>query len=331
MQPTWSGKGFILGEVARFLGLADGKRENAYQMIEQQQGWNTKAVEVLKAAASGEDMAGNYAQVSASDTFLEFMRPLSLLDSIPFLKVPLNTPCRVTTMAATGAAGAEKQPRIVSAMKLEAFGMKPSIIDAVSVFTKEFLQHPGANSVVAREMRAGLVAGGDSWALGELIDFVGSNAIPSAGDVGLDVKALLDVVALRGNENLYLVVTPEIANTLSTTMDTLDAPKYPEMSPRGGVLCGVSVCVSSAVPAETVLLVDASQIAFASEPIQIAASQAATIDFRTTGLTENPEFVSMFQTDCVAIRPSRNMAIQPLSENSVAVLVDVIWNESSSN
>lgn len=331
MEPSWSKKGYILGEVARFLAMAGGRKDFALALAEQNQPWNTKLLEVFKAASSSDDLRSNYAEISAADSFVDWMRGSSLIDTVPFLSVAMNTPCRVVTLAPLGAQGTQNQPRIVGGMELVGFGMKPQLITALAVFTKEGLDNPKMNSVVANAMRQGLIAGVDAWALEQLIDYAGSSSIPSTGDAAMDIKSALDVVALTGDESLHLVISPTLANTLSTTIALDGVPKYGDISPHGGSLFGIPVFVSGYLADETAILLDAKKIALASEHITVSAAESTSIDFRGSGLTENPEFISMFTTECVAIKANRNMAIQPLSENAVAVLSGVIWNEESSN
>ena len=64
---------------------------------------------------------------------------------------------------------------------------------------------------------------------------------------------------------------PLIAKTLASLHTNTGASAFPTMGVQGGqIINGVEAVVSDAVPSGTMILVDASQIAAASETLQLS-------------------------------------------------------------
>src|SRR5262249_45235392 len=133
----------------------------------------------------------------------------------------------------------------------------------------------------------------------------GSSGV-TAEHVRNDLRVLLSLVSTNARSALFLLMTSAIAKALCAMHTSTGAAAFPGMSPKGGeILPGLPAIVSDGVPSATMVLVDAQQVAAASESITLDASNEASIqldsapDSPPTGSTN---LVSLWQSDLVALR-----------------------------
>jgi hypothetical protein len=110
---------------------------------------------------------------------------------------------------------------------------------------------------------------------------IGSSGV-TAENVRSDLRSMLASVTTNARSALFLLVTSSIAKTLAVLHDNTGGAAFPTLTVNGGSLAGIQVVVSDGVPASTMLLVDAQQVAAASETIQLAATGEAVAQLDTS-------------------------------------------------
>jgi hypothetical protein len=96
----------------------------------------------------------------------------------------------------------------------------------------------------------------------------------------------------------------------------------------GGGVAGVQLVGSDAQTSGRLTVLEASSIAIAAEPIEIRSSNQATLELAdsTAQSSSSPtatSLTSLFQTNAVAIRCERRLAIKPIRPSSYAHLTGV--------
>jgi hypothetical protein len=127
-------------------------------------------------------------------------------------------------------------------------------------------------------------------------------------------------------------VTSTIAKVLAVLHDNTGGAAFPTMGVNGGTIGGINVIVSDGVPAATMLLVDAQQVAAASETIQLSASNEAIVQLDTA--PDSPIFastpmVSLWQMNMVGLRAERFFGVQKLTTTGVCVLTGASYTGDS--
>jgi len=276
-------------------------------------------------ATSLEDLRANVDYAGVSDSFIESLRGKSIFDTVTEFatRLTLGQPFLAAAMPVVGGV---VLPRPVSKLDLSRNPLEAKNAGVVVAISKDALGYSSGTRLLARELTGGVVSATDNSFLSGLLAEVGSNTETSgSGGIGADLKVLLDIVSITGGENLFLVIPPAVANSLSSQQD---GEKFPDLGPSGGSVCGVRTLVSGQLPpadssGSTVLLLDAASLAFASGPIGLSVSDAGYID-----LSDDPEgsnVVSLFQSDCVAIAATRLFGWKTIRTNAVAAMVGVNW------
>ena len=114
--------------------------------------------------------------------------------------------------------------------------------------------------------------------------------------------------------------------------DTTGGAAFPTMGVNGGTIGGISVIVSDGVPANTALLVDAQQVAAASETIQLSHTNQAIVQMDTA--PDSPpsaatNLVSLWQLNMTGLKAERFLGATKLTTTGVAVLTGVAYTGDS--
>ena len=86
--------------------------------------------------------------------------------------------------------------------------------------------------------------------------------------------------------------------------------------------------MSDGVPASTALLVDAQQVAAASETIQLSASNKAAVQLDTapdSPPTSSSNMVSLWQMNMTGLKAERFIGVQKLTTTGVCVLTGISY------
>ena len=183
------------------------------------------------------------------------------------------------------------------------------------------------------------------------------DSVVGAAASGVDYAALkadlktLWAAAIAANLPIGSAVywtTPAIAQSLSLMTGTLsDMPLFPGMTVGGGNLLGTPLITSNYITAGYFILVFASEVYLSQDPtVSLDASMEATIEMETapknaiSDLAGSPApapvksgaaFVSMFQTNSVALRAEQYLNWSKRRSTAVALLTDVDWGGEASS
>jgi hypothetical protein len=122
---------------------------------------------------------------------------------------------------------------------------------------------------------------------------------------------------------LFLLMTSTIAKILSVMHTTTGAAAFPDMQHNGGAVGGVTAVVSDGMPSQTMILVDAQQVAAASETIQLAVATHAVVQLDTSPdspVSESTALTSLWQQNLTGLKAERLFGSQKLTTTGVCVL-----------
>jgi hypothetical protein len=214
-------------------------------------------------------------------------------------------------------------------MSLTGAQQSPLKAHAVVVVSQELAKSTigNATALIQNEMQNSLAVVTDSAFLNVLTN--GVAAFTSSGatseSVLTDIAGLLQAVGTGQGSRLYLITTPLIAKMLSVigTTTTSGQRAFPDMTPLGGVLCGIPCLVSDAVTEGQIILADASGIAAGSGDVLLQELNEAAIEMETAPSsppTASTNFLSLWQNNLTAIVIERWFVATRLRSNSVAVV-----------
>jgi HK97 family phage major capsid protein len=208
---------------------------------------------------------------------------------------------------------------------------------AIVVVTDEVLQSaaPGAEAAFARALRQGVSDVVDERFLTEIAPAVATIATASPQT---DLRNLLTTVNSGGAGVLYWVMSPRVANVISTKIAANGQRLFEGMTPTGGQLLGLPALVTNQMPniggspatlRDSLWLVDASQIAANAETIEVDLARHTTLEMDNAPTMDGiaptaTQVVSLWQTDSVAIRAQTWFGCEKLTSNAVAVLDAVL-------
>lgn len=305
-----------------------------------------------------------------SGDFIEYLRATTIIGqmgtgNVPgFRRIPFNVHIKGNSTGSTGGWVGQGQPKpVTKGLYTDAYhGFKKAA--AISVLADELIRFsdPAAESLVRNDLADAVRAVFD----GTIAD---ANAISTARPAGLlngvvgtaasgvdyaalkaDLKVLWSA-AIAANLPIGSAVywtTPAIAQSLSLMTGTLsDAPLFPNMGIGGGTLLGVPLLTSNHITAGYFILVFASEVYLSQDPtVSLDASMEATIEMETapenaiSNLAGSPApvdiasgaaFVSMFQTNSVALRAEQYLNWSKRRSTAVAFLTDVDWGGEASS
>lgn len=329
--------GTILAESARYTAQSGGDAIAAV-LIASKAGARTdvrKHLEAKAAVAAGRIGSGDYQALgqAASTAFVDATRPRSLalkLFESGVIPIPTATRAVVVIADATASAIGEGAPIPVSSIALAGHELEPRKAISLVVLTAELLRSTSlaGRRLLDNSLQAGVAAALDRAFLA--VATAGVTPIPSAGptaaDALVDTRRLLDAVAKPG-ASLHWLVAQDVANAGSTLSAAGDRT-FPTMTPAGGELLGLPAFVSGAIPAGTLILVDASAFGGEISAVEIDYSDQAALemsDAPASPPTSATVLSSMWQSNQVALRATASFALEKLRDDAVAVLDGVAW------
>lgn len=281
-----------------------------------------------------------YANTFAGD-FIEYLRARTLIGQANFRRVPFNV--RIAGQTSGGSANwvGQGKSKPVTKFDFNATTIPFTKVAAISVLTQELMRFsdPSAEALVrdsladtviervdldlfdpdkaavANVSPAGLLNGVAPITLPGAIDYSDPNSVRCA------IAALWapwDSTFLGTRPAYY--TTPAVARMLAFAVDALGNRSFPEMTPFGGTLLGVPVRVSQYLAnnggsgGAPFILVDESEVWLADDGnVTLDASEQATIEMSDTPVgstsatvtSNGSPFVSMWQTNSVALRAER--------------------------
>lgn len=255
---------------------------------------------------------------SARAEFIAAAEAMSIVGSLQGLRiVSANLPYCPTSEAAVGYWVGESKALRVSRAAFQRASLPPLKVAAIVVASREALRSdPRAEELFRRDLlravalaKDGAFINGGAGTPGETPAAINNGAVPIAS-VGTPEDDLAAAVAeFQGDfRTAAWIMAPQTAAAISTRLKLGS-----ELGLRGGVLLGLPVVVSAAVPTTsagaTITLLDAGGVAAVAEDFTVAVSTAGMIEMSDdpTAATDTPAgatqaAVSLFQADAVAIR-----------------------------
>jgi len=261
-------------------------------------------------------------------SFSDSMKSISLLDAmLPFAaRVPMRTRVVVATAAAVGASVAGAAIKPVTRLDLAAGDLLERKSSTLVVFSEELihaLTPTDAVDLIHRELRGATARA----ATQELLSVIGTGSPShvSTDNPLADLRAMLALAAISGApaSKYFWVVSAALASQLATWPDsTTGGPAFPQMTPVGGTIQGIAVIATDAPTAvDTAYLVDAAQIALASEAFTVSTSSHGALqmdDAPTSGATN---LISLWQTNSQAILAERHFGVLRMRAEGVVRLL----------
>jgi hypothetical protein len=140
---------------------------------------------------------------------------------------------------------------------------------------------------------------------------------------------------LHAASRLYLVVTADNAVHLALTTSPAGGFLYPDMTPAGGTIAGITTLVSDGLPAASsgtsnALLIDASGLVLGDGTITLDASRHASLEMsdapaHNSDTPTGSSLVSMWQTNSVALKAERYFGFEAIRDDAVVLISDAAW------
>ncbi|MGL1834936.1 phage major capsid family protein [Rhodocyclaceae bacterium SMB388] len=317
------------------IGAADGNRDEALLFAQRAYPAERQTINFLKSDASGLDtdaLHSTYSYGGLVEQFTESLRQFSPFDAMKagMREVPFRTPIHSTT-GIEGAIVGEGEYAPVSMLGIDDSALMRRRASSLIVMTLSAFRTDGLLAHVQRELVAGASSAVNSAFLAELASVATpeTSAGSTAAHVLTDVEKLLGNIRKRGLSSLYLVVSPDHAARLACK-NAAGVVSFPDMTPNGGTLAGITVLVSDQLPTDSdghqVLLVDADAILYGDDGIELMRALSANI--RMSGDPENdidPAEVNLFVTNSTAIMLDRVIGFHVVRADAVALLTNVAW------
>lgn len=364
IQANHAEKGLAMAQLVRLHYQAGGNQFALAQIAESQKGSiDPRVVEFAKAAVPAANTgvpawAGNLVTSGGVyGDFVEYMMPFAIIgkfgrDGRPALRsVPFNVPLIGQLTSGTASWTGEGRAKPLTQWTYGTSMLQPLKIATIAVVTEELLKRASlpADLMIRDELVRALVARMD-------VDFVNpakaavagispasvTNGVTPIVSSGNDAVAIRnDIAALMGkflaannvpSTGVYLMGTA-LALQLSMMQNLLGQTEFPGIGMTGGTFMGLPVIVSDYVPAETVILMNASDVYFADEGgIDVSMSREASLEMDSApthnSTTPTPaQLVSLWQTNSVAWRVERSLNWAKRRPEAVQVLETVKWGQ----
>jgi hypothetical protein len=234
-----------------------------------------------------------------------------------FRQAPLTTPIAVV---ATGFLATEVDmgdPIPLSSITLDEGLLGPRQVAAICAVTAELLRATGVEgeNLFSAELRSALARATDLVFVTALLS--GAVDAGAVADFGAAVGAVLGALSTSAESRVYLVLPPSIAKTAAGSIGANGA-MFPLLSASGGQVGSTITLVSDALPADTILAVDAHQILASGGVIALDVSKDASIQMTTTPASGPQNLVSLWQSDSIGMRGVRQFGYSVLGAGVAA-------------
>ena len=278
-------------------------------------------------------------QNTTSQDFIEFLRPQTLIGQANFRPIPFNV--RIPRQTSGGASRwvGQGKSKPVTSFAFDAISTTFTKVAGITVITEELARFsdPSAEALVRDQLAQTVIERINSDLFDPDLAAVANvnpagllnGVTPVAGVAAPYDQEAIDCAILRlwaawdismmGARPAYYT-TPGIAAWLGTIRDIGGNRAYPGVGRNGGEIGGVPVRVSQYLAnnggsgGAPFILVDEAEIYLADDGVvTLAASREATIEMSDTPVgstsatvtSNGSPFVSMFQTDSIALRAER--------------------------
>jgi HK97 family phage major capsid protein len=332
----------------RAMAACRGNKNEAYEFAKQWDDSTPAVALALKAAiAPGTTTDATWALPLVNQTivndFLELLRPATVVGKIPNLRnVPFNV--KIPSQTAGGVYNwvgeAKPKPLTKLAFAAETLGMNK--VAGIIVLTDELVRssNPSAEALVRADMVAGIAQFIDAQFLDPAVAPVagvspgsvtnGAATAVASGAPLADILGLINHFAVNNISvgGLAIVLSPANALALSFRTNSDGSPEFPGLSMDGGSYKGITFITSNTAGA-TVVAMQPQLILFADDGgVTIDASREASLQMDSAPMSPadaTTVYVSMFQSNTVALRAERFITWKRIGVNAVKYLTAANW------
>ena len=243
--------------------------------------------------------------------------------------VPVPVQTGTLGAVATGAQAfsvSEGGAKAVSKLSLTGRQQNPQKAHCIVVVTNELVKStlPAATQLIGRELRNAVAVTTDAQFIATLISglSVATSAGQTAEGVRADIANLLKATTTGQTSKLFILTTPLICKMWSMLTDGKGVSAFPNLTPQGGSINGITVLTSDGVTAGNVVLVDASGIAAGSGDLMLNEFREGMVQLDTSPdspPSASTNFVSLWQLNLSALVVERFFVAARLRADAVAV------------
>jgi hypothetical protein len=243
-------------------------------------------------------------------------------------KIPMMRRVGMVTSAPSATTVSEGAAIPLSRVVIGNVTLTPQKAAGLIALTDELLlaTDPGGQAMFSRQLAAVLAAAVDTGFANTVTS--GVTPVVSSG-ANKDVRALLsavDTAGLSGSARLYFIGGANVGR-LGSTLATY-FPAFTAVSASGGELANLPLVISSGLPPDELLLVDAFGVAADADVPQISVSSEADLQMDTapTGSSATPtatSVVSMYATNSIAVKAVAVFGAAKLRADAVAVVTGI--------
>ncbi len=272
------------------------------------------------------------------EAFIETAAPYSAWARLAvdgFVRAPLGGRVVAATGGLEAGDAGEGLARAVTKMALTKAPLTRRNAMALIVVSRELIaaQTAAGAAFFQRELSKALGAAVDGALVAVASDGVTPIASNGVANARRDVHDLLDAVHQKGGEHLAFLAHPRVANAASMATDDMGRPMFPDAEAQGGLIAGVPVLVTDAVPNDQLILLDASGFGAGFEDADLQVSENAVIQMSDTPTQDattgtGSTGVSMFQCSGAAVRLVMDFGIERGRDDAVAILDGIDWRNA---
>jgi HK97 family phage major capsid protein len=272
------------------------------------------------------DPGANALLAQLAEAFLQSISLFSSFDTIlnagGFMRVPLRTRLFAVTLAGNAYMVSEADAKPVSKISLASSELQYWKTVGIAVLTDELVRSisSAAADFINNEIARAVGYTTDQAFTELLAATTGAPSTPSTGTTAAnflsDVEAALSLISFGATSRLYLIV-PSALNRRLITMR--DSGGY--VVTGGAINSSIRVVCSDALT-DSAIMVDASQIAAASDTLAVTNSRASAL-MLDDNPTSPPQLVSLFQNNLVAAKAERYVGCEVLREDCLCLITGV--------
>ena len=271
------------GRVAEFMqgvSLLMLHRGDAFREAEQRR-LPDRVIEFTKSAAAAGTLTGWGSPFASfqnlSTAFLSSLSAISVFDALWPSMIQAPPRSTVIAVSTTLTGGPVAEANVKPAGKLSLTGSDLDVVKCAAfvAISSELLRSgtPNAISILQTELRTAIARACNSTFLPLLVagTSVASSGVTPLG-VRQDLRTLLSLVNYGVDSKLFFITTRTIAGALAMLPDTNGNQAFPNAVVSGGSIGGIPIIPCAEVTAGEIILVDASQVAAATEGFTLDTS-----------------------------------------------------------
>jgi HK97 family phage major capsid protein/HK97 family phage prohead protease len=324
---------------------------NKHEAAEYAKRWDDTTPEValsLKAAiapgtTTDTAWAGALVTQKIVDDFLELLRPATILGKIPGLRnVPFNTKIPMQTAGGTYGWVGEAKPKPLTKLAFSSDTLGMTKVAGIVVLTEELVRssNPSAEALVRADMVAGIAQFLDAQfidpAVAELAGVHPASITNGAPTALATTNPLADIMGLINHfatnnipiDGVTFILSASNALALSFRTNLDGSPEFPGVSINGGTYKGLTFLTSNTAATNIVALQPALVLYADDGGVTIDASREASLQMDSAPMSPADAttiYVSLFQTNSVALRAERFINWKRVNANAVKYLTAAAW------